>query len=58
MPRRPTKEFWKKVYPEVLKKYKSKKRARKITAGIWYHKLSPKAKRKFEKLRIIREAKI
>ena len=61
-PRRPTKEFWDKVYPEVLADYEKKypkaeaeERGRKATADIWYRKISPKKKAKYERIRRGRE---
>ena len=58
----PTKEFWKEVYPGVLKNYlrqHSKERAeelaRKTTGSIWYHKMKPSTKRKYERIRRKRE---
>jgi len=63
-PRRPTKEFWDKTYPGVLAGYKKKypkaeaeERARKTTAAIWYDKMSPKKKAKYERIRRKREAR-
>jgi hypothetical protein len=62
-PGRPTKEFWDKVYPKVLKHYKKKygkkeaeERARAVTGSIWHHKMRPGTKRKFESIRRKREA--
>jgi len=64
-PRRPTKEFWAKHYPGILKearkKFKSKKRAeeyaRGATAQIWHHTMGPKKKAKYERIRRKREAR-
>jgi hypothetical protein len=55
MPKRPTKEFWNKTYPKMLKEYHNPKKARLVTANIWYHELKPKTKMKFNKIRIKRE---
>mgnify|MGYP001562060111 CR=1 FL=1 len=61
MPKRPTKEFWEKVHPEVEEYYKKKypvtgaKRARAVTGAIWHKKMKPGTKRRFEKMRIARE---
>jgi hypothetical protein len=64
-PRRPTKEFWAKHYPGILKearkKFKSKKRAeeyaRGATAQIWHHTMGPEKKAKYEGIRRKREAR-
>jgi hypothetical protein len=63
-PRRPTKEFWDKHYPEVLAQYKKKypkkeaeERAGKATAAIWYDTMGPKKKAKYEAIRRKREAR-
>jgi len=63
-PRRPTKEFWDKHYPEVLAQYKKKypkaeaeERARKATAAIWYDTMGAKKKAKYEQIRRKREAR-
>ena len=63
-PRRPTKEFWAKHYPEVLAQYKKKypkaeaeERARKATAAIWYDTMGPKEKAKYERIRRKREGR-
>lgn len=63
-PRRPTKEFWAKHYPEVLAQYKKKypkaeaeERARKATAAIWYDTMGPKKKAKYERIRRKREGR-
>lgn len=63
-PRRPTKEFWDKTYPGVLAGYKKKypkkeaeERARKTTASIWYDKMSPKKKARYERIRTKRESR-
>jgi len=62
MPDRPTREFWAKVYPDVLRGYLKKypraeaeQRARKATADIWYRKVSPTVKARYEKKRRKRE---
>ena len=61
-PGRPTKEFWDKVYPNVLKGYlkkydekKAENLARLTTGSIWYHKIKPKTKAMFETIRERRE---
>lgn len=64
-PNRPTKEFWAKHYPGILKeartKFKSEKRAeeyaRGATAQIWHHTMGPKKKAKYEGVRRKREAR-
>jgi hypothetical protein len=58
MPKRPTKEFWGKVFPKVKAFYKGKdgERARRVTASIWYGKLKPETKARFEKIRMKRES--
>lgn len=60
MPRRPTKEYWKKVYPKVRRKVEEEygsdgERAGRITGSLWYHKLSKAKKKKYEALRRKRE---
>lgn len=63
-PRRPTREFWDKTYPGVLKGFKKRypkaeaeERARKATAAIWYEKMTPAKKAKYERIRRKREAR-
>lgn len=63
MPDRPTKEFWARVYPNVLRGYLKKgiprgeaeSRARKTTAEIWYRRVSGNVKQKYERKRRKRE---
>ena len=54
MPNRPTREFWRKVYPKVYAGTKEIN-TRTITASIWHKKLKPATKSKFEKIRRKRE---
>lgn len=55
---RPSKEFWKKVYPEVERFYRGRnsERAARVTAHIWYHQLTPAKRRQYERRRVRREA--
>jgi hypothetical protein len=71
-PKKPTLEFWNKVFPHVYKYYKkkglafAKKRGYKsvkeiasaTTASIWYEKISPTRKAVYERLRRKREGKV
>lgn len=63
MPRKPTKEFWEDRYPDIEAEYKKrypkdyKERARKATASIWYDKLHPATRKRYEKMREKREGK-
>lgn len=62
MPERPTREFWAKVYPDVLRGYlkrypraEAERRARATTADIWHRRVSGSVKAKYEKKRRKRE---
>jgi hypothetical protein len=57
MPKRPTKEFWEEVFPRVYEHYRGRdhERASRVTADIWYHKIKPSTKARFEKMRRKRE---
>ncbi len=57
MPNRPTKEFWEKTFPKVYKHYRKRNHARasRVTASIWYKKLKPKTRSRYEKIRRKRE---
>lgn len=63
-PGRPPREFWGKVYPDVHAGYKKKypgqpkkaeRLARETTGSIWHHKMSPKRKAEYERVRRKRE---
>jgi len=60
----PTKEFWNKLYPKILKRYakeygkkKAEEIARRVVGDIWYHKMKPKTRDRFETIRKIRESR-
>ena len=56
MPHRPTKEFWNKHKAEITKEYPGDKEKQGAVLGnIWYHKMSPSKKEKYNKIRIKRE---
>lgn len=63
-PGRPSKEFWQKVYPDVESFYVGKygpggeQKARAVTASIWYSKMSPTKKRRYNRIRAKREKKV
>ena len=60
MPNKPSKEFWDKHYKEVKEANPgySDERVSRIVANMWYHKIGPKAKSKYEKIRKRREGKL
>jgi len=63
-PGRPTREFWSEVYPQVREYYGSRypldpkraeRLARETVGSIWHHKISPRRKAEFERIRRGRE---
>jgi hypothetical protein len=56
MPNRPTKEFWKHVYPKVYKEYGDKGIAGAVTATAW-KRLHAHTKTMYEHARKIREGR-
>jgi len=63
-PQRPPREFWDEVFPQVREYYgeryphdpeRAERLARETTGSIWFHKISPRRKEKFERVRRSRE---